>query len=375
LADDVTTDPSGSYALANDYDASLDGTYKTSPVETAFDGKFEGLGHAVANLAIKHGHGKCVGLLSAISSSGIARDLNLTKSKISLTYHSAVGALVGCNSGLVVHDSVGGNIHGATGNGQRAYIGGLVGWNTYTGIIADVSSEATVNGDSYDNMGSFVGGLVGRNDGTIVSSHATGTVVGARGSYVGGLVGNAVGSGGSIFQSYASGSVSTGDGGVAGGLAGWGNHISQSYATGPVQGSNGVFVGGLAGEGTHISQSYATGSVQQTGTQSAVGGLVGYGDTISESYSIGPVSGGSDSQVGGFMGGVDVIGSLSSGYWDIETSGTSQGCGISDCSGVTGLTTAQFQSGLPAGFDPAVWGEDPNINSGFPYLLALPPAE
>ena len=31
---------------------------------------------------------------------------------------------------------------------------------------------------------------------------------------------------------------------------------------------------------------------------------------------------------------------------------------------ITGLTTAQFQSGLPAGFDPTVWREKSNINGG-----------
>ena len=59
-------------------------------------------------------------------------------------------------------------------------------------------------------------------------------------------------------------------------------------------------------------------------------------------------------------------------YWDIDTSGAASGCSY-DCSGVTGLTTAQFQSGLPAGFDPAVWAQSPGINNGFPYLLANPP--
>jgi hypothetical protein len=37
----------------------------------------------------------------------------------------------------------------------------------------------------------------------------------------------------------------------------------------------------------------------------------------------------------------------------------------------TGLTTVAFQSGLPSGFDPSIWGSDPGINDGFPYLKAL----
>jgi hypothetical protein len=41
--------------------------------------------------------------------------------------------------------------------------------------------------------------------------------------------------------------------------------------------------------------------------------------------------------------------------------------------GITGLTDAQLKSALPAGFDPNVWGQSPNINNGWPYLLANPP--
>jgi hypothetical protein len=33
------------------------------------------------------------------------------------------------------------------------------------------------------------------------------------------------------------------------------------------------------------------------------------------------------------------------------------------------LTTEQLQSGLPAGFDPTIWGENAGINGGLPYLL------
>lgn len=46
---------------------------------------------------------------------------------------------------------------------------------------------------------------------------------------------------------------------------------------------------------------------------------------------------------------------------------------LNKTSGVAGLTTEQLQSGLPAGFDPSIWGEDAKINHGLPYLLANPP--
>jgi hypothetical protein len=82
-----------------------------------------------------------------------------------------------------------------------------------------------------------------------------------------------------------------------------------------------------------------------------------------------------------FRGGVigyDEDGSLfAATYWDLDTSGVSdpaQGAGnISNDPGITGLTDAQLKFGLPSGFAPAIWGQSPDINNGYPYLLANPP--
>jgi hypothetical protein len=67
-------------------------------------------------------------------------------------------------------------------------------------------------------------------------------------------------------------------------------------------------------------------------------------------------------------------GTWTDNYWDTTTSGTTQGTGTGNISGVTGETTVQLQSGLPAGFSSAIWGENSSINGGLPYLLAIPPA-
>lgn len=78
-----------------------------------------------------------------------------------------------------------------------------------------------------------------------------------------------------------------------------------------------------------------------------------------------------------FAGGVvgAYPGSFSDVYWDTDTSGIpSDGVGNDPNEpGVTGLSNAQLTSGLPAGFDPTVWAENPNINGGRPYLIANPP--
>jgi hypothetical protein len=80
---------------------------------------------------------------------------------------------------------------------------------------------------------------------------------------------------------------------------------------------------------------------------------------------------------GGLIGDDGCGRNISGGYWHLDSSGIrkkSEGAGApKDDPGITGLTTEQFQSGLPAGFDPGVWGENANINGGLPYLPTNPP--
>jgi hypothetical protein len=65
----------------------------------------------------------------------------------------------------------------------------------------------------------------------------------------------------------------------------------------------------------------------------------------------------------------------------MDTSGKGQRKGFGTCQdngcrrSVKGLTTEEFQAGLPDGLDPNIWGEKSNINNGYPYLLANPPPQ
>ncbi len=77
--------------------------------------------------------------------------------------------------------------------------------------------------------------------------------------------------------------------------------------------------------------------------------------------------------MGGLLG--DSACESTNDYWDITTSGTDTGVGTNCQAGVTGLTTEQLQSGLPAGFDPTIWAQTPGINNGFPYLIYNPPPQ
>ena len=188
-------------------------------------------------------------------------------------------------------------------NDNGSPVGGLAGYNGYTGLISDSLAEAQVSNAAYG----YVGGLVGVNgngvdngvdSAGIINSHSTGNVSGAN--YIGGLVGQS--RGGHITNTYASGDVTSVDGGYAGGLVGdmgYGN-VSGSFATGNVSSPRSAFAGGLIGNASfvHVDHSYATGSVSAA---IYAGGLIGFSVAwVSDSYATGNVVAGSRS--GGLIG-------------------------------------------------------------------------
>jgi hypothetical protein len=330
LASDISGNLSGAFALANDYDASGDGTYSDSPIlpDKPFPGSFEGLGHRISNLSINSSAAEYVGLFSTVGTGGVLRDIGLTHARVISA--GRAGALagyvagdVGISQGLIIRTYSTGLVVGPSA-------GGLVGQNN--GIIALSHSEARVGVYRQYRQGNDRGGLVGQNNSVIDSCYATG---GISGSIVGGLVGLNL-SPGAIINSYATGNAHGGAGslGYAGGLLGFN------------QADN--------GENGTITDSYSTGAATTTilhHHQYQPGGLVGYDGAQA--------------------------GSMTDTYWDTDTSGIanlSQGAGYPpNDPGITGLTTQQLQSGLPAGFDPSIWREDANINGGLPYLLDNPP--
>ena len=428
LASDIAANPAGSYALTRDYDASADGTYNTSPIATAFGGAFEGLGHSIVNLTISTVDLRDTGLFAQIGVGGAVRDIGMSNVDILRTDKngvdpSYVGSLAAESDGVIKNAFATGSVGVDSNLTPAPDLGGLVGRSGGTiarsyvtarfvtrdvfrggGLVADLDGSqggsATIT-DSYatENVSclfcSVVGGLVGSSyAGTIVNSHASGNAIATSGGWAGGLVGT--NTYGAIVNSSATGRVqaSVGAGGLVGENAG--GTIEGSYATGNVSvGQRGgkrcdVFVGGLTGDlrsaGRHksiVANSYATGAVAGS-PASCVGGLTGaFGyrgsSLLRAAYAIGSVSGQPDAEVGGAIGhdyarSDDV---LEDNYWDLDTSGIgdpSQGAGnIANDPGITGLSDAQLKSGLPAGFDPTIWGQSPSINNGYPYLLANPP--
>jgi hypothetical protein len=192
------------------------------------------------------------------------------------------------------------------------------------GAVVDSSSSSAVGADEL----SFIGGLTGQNFGDISGCFTTGAVT--------------------ILNSKSHASA-------AGGLAGYSHSgiISNSYAAGPVVGATLTKVGGLLGQFANDSPPPKA--------------------TVATSYSTGNVSTGAQGVAGGVVG-IYSSGKFSNVYWDPTTSGTDDAAGNdATLHGVTGVTSKQLKSGLPAGFDPAIWAEDKKINNGLPYLLANPP--
>lgn len=338
LASAVAGNPNGNFALSKTYDASADGTYSSSPVETLFYGKFEGLGNQIQNLSISETGCANTGLFSD-QEAGLIADIGIVNAKILFkgSCQDFIGALVGVAKGEISDSFSSGSVIAEI----EGSIGGLVGAISETGKLDRSHSSATVSGNS-----SSVGGLIGQTDGRVGNSYASGSVSDSSNYssfYIGGLAGD---NGGTIDSSFSTGLVDSSWNGYCGGLVGITNFV--------------------------INNSYSTGSVS-CGADSAAGGFVGAASLHTNySYSTGSVTG-SGKAFGGFAGIVRAGGHRKLDYWNTTTSGKQNGTGYGHKKGITGLTTEQLQSGLPAGFSAFIWVEDPKINNGFPYLITNPP--
>ncbi len=335
IASLAQTGGAGFIALAQSYDASQDGIYSISPVPT-LSGAFEGLGNTISNFSLTDGNPEYKGLFSEIASMGSVSDLGLANANITSTDQTnlGAGALAGSSGGQITNVWSSGAVAAA-----RDSAGGLIG-ETNGGSITNSASSATVTAGV--NGG---GGLAGEVSETSVdNSYATGEVNSSTATWVGGLLGSAEES--TVQQSFASGYVK-----------GKGNSYGGSFAGGLI---------GITLSGAKVENSYATGKVSG-GIFSQVGGLIGEmykGGRFLTSYSTGAVSGAKGCSVGGFVGFIeqDFSPVFQDAYWDTDGSGDAQGTGNQgNLSGLTGLTTAQFQSGLPAGFSANIWAEGADV--------------
>src|SRR5262249_52450039 len=121
---------------------------------------------------------------------------------------------------------------------------------------------------------------------------------------------------GVITDSSASGNVTVGAASIAGGLVGAAgddhstppgeSRIDRAHAAGAVVGGDNSILGGFIGAldvGGTISKSQASGPVTSLGPNSIVAGFIGVnGGMVTDSQTSGAVNGGSSSYVGGFVG-------------------------------------------------------------------------
>jgi hypothetical protein len=177
LASDIASNPAANFALANDFDASGDGTYFGPPIRTLLTGAFEGLGHKIFNLSIADGaaeldsslyDGLFAGLGAEGSLNGTIENVGLITANVAgpkKYTHVYIGSLVGRNWGTIRSSYSTGEVK----NAAKSYAGGLVGINY--GTVANSHSDSKVLGGHF-----LAGGLVASNEGTISDSYSTGNI-------------------------------------------------------------------------------------------------------------------------------------------------------------------------------------------------------
>ncbi len=337
---------------------------------------------------------------------------------------SRVGGLVGDNNNCDISNCY------ATGDvsGTAYNIGGLVG-NNYTSSISDSHATGDVSGDV------FVGGLIGRNEDIYVAEnygagsfplitdcYATGSVS-ATGNYVGGLIGGNFDCDVTYCHTDISGNVES-EGRFVGGLVGGNDNLSDysvfdgiSYSYALIGGRvAGVWnIGGLVGLNDDMPLSFcyahAAGGVISNATDSSeqqtIGGLVGRNDdatingTISYCYALSDVTG--YRYIGGLVGqNGSGTSAVTACYATGAVTGSTGVGGLLGYSGsVTGSDSYFNSANTENGYGNAVslanmklqdtfagWdfvdetanGEEEiwsigTLNSGYPYLTDLVPAE
>jgi len=195
----------------------------------------------------------------------------------------------------------------------------------YSAIITDCSSSCSLNGRAA--VGGFAGDVEGEGSGTITHCSASGNVT--------------------LSSTYGGGFAGRMDNAT----------ISQSYAVGNVVASSvgGGFIGVVGGI---ISDCYARGNVTSDSWGAGFADYIQGGASLTNCYSTGYVIG-SVGSTGGFSS--DNSGTLTSCFWDTETSGQAASAGG------TGKTTAEMKEILTF----SAWNiatTTTERNDGYPFL-------
>jgi hypothetical protein len=263
------------------------------------------------------------------------------------------------------------------------------GWQPISINTSPNSFKGTFDGNGHKITGLWINrpaneyvGLFGKIGDTTIKNlgvEISGSVYGHQ--FVGGIAGSL--DGGTITNSYVSGSVaSTGNsdvGGVVGGIAGYvhGASITNSYSTGSVS-SSGHNVGGIAGYlslSASITNSYSTASVRGNNNNVHIGGIAGAIDRslTTNNVAINPsVSGGMDVNrvLGHFYSG-----SISNNFALDTMTVTGKGTGGNNAGTDKTITQLKIQANYANSLgwnfgdnDTNPWKIDPYKNDGLPYL-------
>ena len=258
----MALDPTASYTLANDIDASGTGSdgdvwgtqgfiaVGGNNASADFSGTFDGAGHTISGLMIADDSSagdEHIGLFGSTGLESVMEDVSITGASISAGKGDWAGILAGYNQGTITGVSVSGTVAGQS-SATSVHLGGLVGEAGGTISSSSASATVTVSAPSTNSL-SIIGGLVGVSSANITDSYASGEVSGTDRTYAGGLIGQvAVGS---VEDSYATGAVSAGEDSDVGGFVGWVTigSIDESYSLGAATGGASSNIGGFAGHG------------------------------------------------------------------------------------------------------------------------------
>jgi hypothetical protein len=262
----ISLDLAGNYALGKDVDISAPSCCSPDvyvPIgkrAAPFTGQFDGMGHTLSNLNVQQGVSDSAdpvypqdtgGLFGEVGASGVVRNVSVIgfvklaglstssfgiaagvnygqlvrvrtsgrlseESPLESTF-TASGGLVGSNYGAIIRSS-----SDAATLSEGVAVGGLVGNNLFGGVILQsyaaespsVTAASGLSTTSSIGHGFGAGGLVGHNDGRIVQSYATGSILyagycGVGGINCGGMASSALAmsNNGTIEQSFATGKV------------------------------------------------------------------------------------------------------------------------------------------------------------------------
>lgn len=259
---------SASYRLTADLDFCGETITPMGTSKIPFTGELDGDGHSIKNFKVTSSEAY-TGIFRYAKLAGL-KNLSLENGEVKAT-GSYTGALAGYLDGCTVENIA---INEVVVSG-RDYCGSLAGYvnkGSLTGCFAGGNGQVTGEMQT--------GGLVGQ----VMSAPAERCYarVKVQGSgHTGGLIGNVSGSGASVKQCYAMGSVAASS--TVGGLAGFaGVMVSDCFAAGSVT-SNSTSAGGLTGyaSSAQIINCYCTGSITKLGN----GFTTVYGTTtVTNSY-------------------------------------------------------------------------------------------